>query len=877
MPVTPRSIREVRATLPLGIVDPAIDSTDYEVGPPGLRLSPFTELGHGSDTLAPEARQLFRYRLALCCAIAAGPFSFFFVCALTDFIELFSHATVGWTGAGLAGVTVAALVATATYLFRAPDTTERTLRVLEITVFGMMAAFFAYWQFELLTMTPRGGFEGDGHQESAVLAAAVIVHFNWAALMVFHAVLVPNTLMRGAGITAGMVIAAITISAVAAAVHPATRMNAGAVFSISVTLLAAGAGLAVFGTAKTEALRREVLVAHETIRELGQYRLKRKLGHGGMGEVYLAEHHLLKRPCAIKRIHPRYLNNPDQVRRFEREVQATARLRHPNTVEIYDYGRANDGTFYYVMEYLPGLSLEDLVARHGPQPPERVAHILGQVAGALAEAHKQGMVHRDIKPSNIVVVPDGSPHDQVKVVDFGLVHSLSDVPDPDDRITREGLIVGTPEYMSPEQASGGGLDGRSDLFSLGSVAYYLLTGKEVFHRENALKTLMAVVNDSPPPIVSVSPGVPADLRSVVKTCLAKSSADRYPSATALGAAIAACECARGWTAAHAADWWAKNTQAPDTATDLSHLPLQESRGVRTMPGRARGCLLGLAVGDAVGTTVEFAPRGSFPPVTDLTGGGPFRLPAGAWTDDTSMALCLATSLVEQRGFDAADQMRRYLDWRDHGTLSSTGRCFDIGITVSGALERFRNNSNPFAGSTDADSAGNGSLMRLAPVPIYYSNDADAAASWAVESSRTTHAAPECLESCALFARMLVAALAGADKEQILFAHDPSQFQTPKVRAIAAGQYRAKHEKAIRGTGYVIDCLEASAWCFWEGQSYREAVLLAVNLGDDADTTGAVCGQLAGAFYSEAGIPSEWLTKLVMAEQIGELAQRLAGE
>ena len=573
MPVTPRL---PRPTLPFGVADPRAESTDYEVGPAPQTRVEFASLDSKRlrrETLRPEARNLFRHRLALCCLIAAGPFSFFFVCSLTDFIELFSRDTVGWTGVGLAGTTVVVLAATAAYLFRAADPAERTLRVLEITVFGLMAAFFAYWQFELLTATPGGGYEGPRHERAGVLAAAVIVHFNWFALMVFHAVLVPNTLVRGATITAAMAVVALTICAVAAAVHPPTRESAGALFSISGTLLAAGAGLAVFGTAKTEALRREVLVAREAIRQLGQYRLKRKLGHGGMGEVYLAEHHLLKRPCALKRIHPRYLNNPEQVRRFEREVQATARLRHPNTVEIYDYGRADDGTFYYVMEYLAGLSLEDLVARHGPQSPERVVHILSQIAGALAEAHRHGMVHRDIKPSNVVIFPDGSPHDQIKVVDFGLVHSLTELPDPDERITQEGLIVGTPEYMSPEQASGGGLDGRSDLFSLGSVAYYLLTGREVFHRENALKTLMAVVNESPPPIVTWAPGVPGDLRRVVKTCLAKLAEDRYPDATALVAALAGCDCARDWSAARAAEWWARHANKPEFGTDLSSLPL----------------------------------------------------------------------------------------------------------------------------------------------------------------------------------------------------------------------------------------------------------------------------------------------------------------
>ncbi len=603
MSATLRPDGHQRRTVRLGPVggdpDPAAASTDYALDArPALRPSPpaGTTLA-GPAVLSPrrrptldaDARALFRHRLALCCVIAAVPFSFFLVCAATDFIDLFGRATVGWTGLGLAVVTVAALAAAATFLSRHRRLDEQALRVMEIAVFGLMAVFFAYWQFMVLTHVPPGGFEGTQHEQTATLAAAGIVHFNWFVLIVFHGVLVPNTLARGAAITAGMCLAALLISAVAANVSPQTGKSAGPLFAVSATMLAAGAGLSVFGTAKTEALRREVLVAREAVRELGQYRLKRKLGHGGMGEVYLAEHHLLKRPCALKRIHPRYLNNPEQVRRFEREVQATAQLRHPNTVEIYDYGRADDGTFYYVMEYLNGISLEDLVAKHGPQPPERVVHILGQVCGALAEAHRHGLVHRDVKPSNVLVFPDGSPHDQVKVVDFGLVHSLADDLDPDAKITREGLIVGTPEYMSPEQASGGSLDGRSDLFSLGSVAYYLLTGREVFHRDNPMKTLMAVVHDVPPPIVSFAPDVPSDVRRVVKTCLAKPPAERFASAADLGRALAACGCAAAWTAARAADWWATHADAAgDFGTDLASLPLP-AEGPPTRPaGRAGG-------------------------------------------------------------------------------------------------------------------------------------------------------------------------------------------------------------------------------------------------------------------------------------------------
>jgi ADP-ribosyl-[dinitrogen reductase] hydrolase len=290
--------------------------------------------------------------------------------------------------------------------------------------------------------------------------------------------------------------------------------------------------------------------------------------------------------------------------------------------------------------------------------------------------------------------------------------------------------------------------------------------------------------------------------------------------------------------------------------------------------RYRGCLLGLACGDAVGTTVEFRARGNFAPVTDMVGGGPFRLPAGAWTDDTSMALCLAASLVELGHFDPADQMRRYCRWYDEGYLSSTGRCFDVGLTVAGSLARFRQSGEPFSGRTDPHSAGNGSLMRLAPVPLFFFPDRDAAVRWSAESSRTTHGAPECVEACRLFAAMLCKALCGAAKDEVLLGHGLADLQCPNIQAIAGGDYRDKSEAEIQGTGYVVRCLEAALWCFHQTESFRDAILKAVNLGDDADTTAAVCGQIAGAFYGDAGIPAEWLQRLVMADDIRSLADRL---
>lgn len=294
----------------------------------------------------------------------------------------------------------------------------------------------------------------------------------------------------------------------------------------------------------------------------------------------------------------------------------------------------------------------------------------------------------------------------------------------------------------------------------------------------------------------------------------------------------------------------------------------------TEQDRFRGCLLGLAVGDAVGTTLEFKPRGSFAPITDMVGGGPFGLKVGQWTDDTSMALCLATSLVEKQGFDPTDQMQRYVNWYKHGYLSSTGRCFDIGNTTRGALERFLDTGDPFSGSTHPRAAGNGSIMRLAPIPLFFYPDREKVRHYAAESSRTTHAAAACLDACRLLTDMLYLALSGSDKETILTGSGPDIVSDLALQVIARGEYRQKSWTEIKGTGYVVDSLEAALYCFWHTASYKQAVLAAANLGDDADTTAAVCGQIAGAYYGLSGIPAHWLAHLSLREEITQLADRL---
>lgn len=297
--------------------------------------------------------------------------------------------------------------------------------------------------------------------------------------------------------------------------------------------------------------------------------------------------------------------------------------------------------------------------------------------------------------------------------------------------------------------------------------------------------------------------------------------------------------------------------------------------------RYRGCLLGLAAGDAVGTTLEFTQPGSFTPITDMVGGGPFALRAGQWTDDTSMALCLAASLVETQRFDVADQMRRYVRWWREGYFSSTGECFDIGNTTRAALQKYEATGEPFAGSTDPHAAGNGSLMRLAPVTLAFRKQPELAIQYAAESSRTTHAAPQAVDACRYFAGLLVGALNGVGKDELLSASYtpyPNAWQAaplhPAIAAVAEGSFKHKHPPEIRGPGYVVNSLEAALWAFYRTDDFESGCLRAANLGEDADTTAAIYGQLAGAFYGSAAIPANWRAKLTMRATIEGLAEQL---
>jgi ADP-ribosylglycohydrolase len=297
--------------------------------------------------------------------------------------------------------------------------------------------------------------------------------------------------------------------------------------------------------------------------------------------------------------------------------------------------------------------------------------------------------------------------------------------------------------------------------------------------------------------------------------------------------------------------------------------------------RFRGSLIGLAVGDALGAPVEFKPRGSFPPITGFRGSGPFNLKAGDWTDDTSLALCLSESLIEKGSFEPRDQAERYVKWWKEGHLSCTGNCFDIGNTTKASLQRFIDTGNPYSGPTNPETGSNGSLMRLAPVPLFYHDSPRRAVEYSGLSSKVTHGAEDAVDSCRYLGALIVGALRGEKKETLISPrYEPEKGiwnekpLTVKVDAIAEGSFRHLEPPEIRAQGTAIKTLEAALWAFNKRPSFEEGCLLAVNLGDDSDTVGAVYGQLAGAYYGVAEIPTKWLRGLSGIDVIESIAERL---
>jgi serine/threonine-protein kinase len=394
----------------------------------------------------------------------------------------------------------------------------------------------------------------------------------WVGIVFIYALFIPNTWRRAAAIIGIMCALPVLLTIFLWLQDPAYAAALGAhqmyriqlFIMMGVTFLAA-----TYGTHVINELREEAFSA----KQLGQYRLVSLIGSGGMGDVYLAEHQLMKRPVAIKLIRPSKAADKQALARFEREVRATAKLSHWNTIEIFDYGSTEDGTFYYVMEYLPGMSLSDLVERHGPLPTARAVHLLTQTCDALAEAHDRGLIHRDLKPGNIFSAHRGGYHDVAKLLDFGLAKPISSDATP-VQLTQEGSITGSPMYMAPEQALGDSEpDERSDVYSLGAVAYYLLTGHTPFEGDRAIKIILAHAHNQVVPPSQLRAEIPADVEQVVMRALAKNPLDRYPTARAFGEALADCEVAGGWTHIEAAQWWRANGKADVQAEALASATL----------------------------------------------------------------------------------------------------------------------------------------------------------------------------------------------------------------------------------------------------------------------------------------------------------------
>lgn len=438
---------------------------------------------------------------------------------------------------------VAVLLTVLGGLFKYPRMANSVLRSAEFVIFATPVAFF-------LIMDAWG-------VSSFVekYAAPMSVSTKWLLLMMIYALMIPNSWKRAAVVNAVMALTPIIELLVLRAVSPqvASVLTPG-FLAVDFLALITSAVAATYGVSLINSLRERVFEANQ----VGVYQLKRLLGRGGMGEVFLAEHQLLKRPAAIKLIRQESAGDPRALLRFEREVRAAATLSHPNTIEIYDYGRTEDGTFYYVMEYLRGLTLADLVARFGPVHEQRAVHLLLQAAGALAEAHRAGLTHRDLKPANIFAAERGGIHDFIKLLDFGLVKTSSKSQDSD--LTTEGSITGSPYYMSPEQAVGSTADARSDLYSLGAVAYFLLTGHPPFDGESPMAVLIAHARDAVRPISEFRSDVSPRLEAAIARCLEKQPQNRYQSAAELAVALRDCVVPGEWDAQTAADWW--QSQAP---------------------------------------------------------------------------------------------------------------------------------------------------------------------------------------------------------------------------------------------------------------------------------------------------------------------------
>jgi serine/threonine-protein kinase len=515
---------------------------------------------------SPETRWLLQQRFRAAVLVMVVGFALFFLRSLL--LHRFESVTIVFHGLMLLLLLLSFLALSSHW-----RPTLVQLRAFEVTFFALILAFFTTAQYALMLRSVRAD---DPFHLVSVMKGNLL---GMLAMMFTYAIFIPNNWRRAAVMMAPMALAPLVVPWILGQLHPefyevAVRVANLEQISEHGLFLFLGAFTAIFGTHTINTLRTEIHQAKLS----NQYRLGRKLGRGGMGEVFFAEHQLLKRPCAIKLIRSELVGNPRIFGRFEREVRATAALSHWNTIEIYDYGRNDDGSFYYVMEYLPGLSLSELVHSYGPMAPARVIYLLRQACDALREAHQAGLVHRDIKPANLMAAHRGGCYDVAKLLDFGLVKTLSE--DQSVHLSQEGMIAGSPLYMAPEQIMNTSpADARTDIYGLGAVAYFMLTGRPPFLGENAMAIMIAHSRDSVTPPSEIRSGIPADLEEVVLRCLAKNPNDRYLDTCRLAEALDACADAANWSRQHAADWW--------RTIGLTAFAAAKTAGMAEQPGVAR--------------------------------------------------------------------------------------------------------------------------------------------------------------------------------------------------------------------------------------------------------------------------------------------------
>ena len=514
------------------LLDQQVTAQSIVVAPPSKVVDPYLVL---SDVWE-DSRQILRRRLVIIASVMAA------LTALSTLRLLTYHYAEWGYGVRVLAITVSTMCAV--ILHRKRDLTLAQIRIAEFVVMANTGLLIIVIDVRLMLEAATA------NDEATLISVTNWQYFAWTLIIFIYGVFMPNTWQRAAAVL--LPIAAIPslltewvcfLDPLVAALLDEDR------FGQPLPTPFIAAAIAIYAAHLIHGARLSAFQA----RRLAQYHIKRLIGEGGMGQVFEAEHLLLKRACAIKLIQPERSADDRAQLRFEREVRATAKLTHPNTIEIYDYGKTKDGVFFFAMELLPGMNLRDLVKSSGPLPPARAIHFLSDVCEALHEAHQAGLIHRDVKPSNIFASQRGGIYDFTKLLDFGVVREME--VDPSLSIT-SAMVAGTPAFMSPEQITEPAqIDARSDLYAVGAVAYYLLTGRPPFLGDSPVQVMLAQVNQVPEFPSTYEPGIPADLEMVVMRCLVKDVDDRYSDAAQLQSALQACSCAGTWTREDAADWW----------------------------------------------------------------------------------------------------------------------------------------------------------------------------------------------------------------------------------------------------------------------------------------------------------------------------------